>query len=81
MPIRVAVKNITPDFAPTWDESEESSEYTVQKRRKAQRRGENGERVISIPETAKRGASNRNNASKPEKTITFLRQIHFPKSQ
>ena len=32
----------------------------------------NEERVISIPETAKRGASNRNNASEPEKSTTFL---------
>ena len=47
---------------------------------KAQRE-EQMERVISIPETAKREASNRNNASEPEKSITFLRQIHFPKSQ
>ena len=47
--------------------------------RKAQRE-ENGERVISIPETVKREAGNRNNASEPEKSTTFLRQIHFPKS-
>ena len=32
----------------------------------------NGERIISIPETAKRGASNRNDASEPEKSTTFL---------
>ena len=33
----------------------------------------NGERIISIPETAKRGASNRKYASEPEKTTTFPR--------
>ena len=47
--------------------------------RKAQRE-ENGERVISIPETVKREARNRNNASGPGKSTTFLKQIHFPKS-
>ena len=46
--------------------------------------GKNGERVISIPETAKREASNRNDVSEPEKSTTFLRSYSgrfiFPKS-
>ena len=56
-----------------------SRKRVSKKRRKAQRK-KNMERLIRIPETAKREASNRNDASEPEKSTTFFRQIHFPKS-
>ena len=54
------------------------------RKRVSKKRGKHKEEkwreIISTLETAKREASNRNNASEPEKSTTFLRQIHFPKS-
>ena len=61
-------------------EEEEGVQITQIPEAKESTERKNEERVISIPETAKRGASNRNNASEPEKSTTFLRLIHFPKS-